>query len=179
MKIIGSISGQNLADAWTIAKAIQLSTEVHSTYAPKRVESWFRFGSNLQSLPAGKGAIFLAPEPHVRITGLGDRLFPDWHSLLVCGGNQPKTSTTISWHRDHGHFHGLSLMLNLGEAIYKEQPDRYSNLAVETRLTDGLIVLIDTKLLHCAEQLSTARYNFTFRKIKQHYLPKITAEIAA
>ncbi len=167
MKIIGSISGQNLADA----------TEVHSTYAPKRVESWFRLGSNLQSLPAEKALIFPAP-PHGRVTSLGDRLFPHWHSLLVCGGNQPDTSTTISWHRDHGHFHGLSLMLNLGEAIYKEQP-RNSNLVMEARLTDGLIVLIDTKLLHSAEQLSTTRYNFTFRKIKQQYLPKITAEIAA
>lgn len=63
-------------------------------------------------------------------------------------------------------------MLNLGEAIYREQPDRRSDRTIEYHLTDGLVVLINTKLLHSAEQISPVRYNFTFRRIKPQYIPQ-------
>ncbi|MDF5718471.1 MAG: hypothetical protein PUP93_32555 [Rhizonema sp. NSF051] len=62
-------------------------------------------------------------------------------------------------------------MLNLGQAIYKEKPERESDRIVEHHLTDGQVVKINTKLLHCAEQISNIRYNFTFRRIKPEYLP--------
>lgn len=172
MEILGKISGDNLVAAYDIAQQIELSQEVHSYYAPNRIEKWFRYGSNLQSIPKGRARIEKHSEPHPRLTKLGDRLYPNWHSLLVCGGNLLEdTSTSIQWHRDHGHFAADAIMLNLGQAIYREQPDRGSDRIVEHHLTEGLIVRINTKLLHCAEQVSQTRYNFTFRSIKAEYLP--------
>ena len=171
MKILGKISDANLAAAYEIARSIQLTQEVHSSYAPNRTEKWFRYGSNLQSIPEGRARIFPCEEPHPRLVAFADRLFPNWHSLLICGGYLPETSTSIKWHRDHSHFIGKVVMLNLGEAIYREKPERGSARIIEYKLTDGLVVLIDTKLLHSAEQISPKRYNFTFRRIKPQYLP--------
>lgn len=98
-------------------------------------------------------------------------VLPDMISLFICGGYLPETSTSIQWHRDHSHFIGKAVMLNLGEAIYREKPERGSDHIIKYKLTDGLVVLIDTKLLHSAEQISAKRYNFTFRRIKPQYLP--------
>ncbi len=43
MKILGKISDANLAAAYEIARSIQLTQEVHSSYAPNRTEKWFRY----------------------------------------------------------------------------------------------------------------------------------------
>lgn len=104
MEILGKISGDNLVAAHEIARSIELTQEVHSYYAPNRIEKWFRYASNLQSIPKGRARIERYSEAHPRLTKLGDRLCPNWHSLLVCGGHLPETSTSIQWHRDHGHF---------------------------------------------------------------------------
>ena len=50
MQVIGKISGKNLADAYQLARSLQMSREVHSAYAATRLEKWFRLGSNLQSI---------------------------------------------------------------------------------------------------------------------------------
>jgi hypothetical protein len=97
---------------------------------------------------------------------LGDRLLPGWHSLLVCGGD-----TTIHWHRDHGHFEGIAVMVNLGEAFYLERD--YEQGELQHHLTDGLVIRINTKLLHKAVPISAPRYNLTFRHIKPEFLPHI------
>ncbi len=170
MQVLGRISGQSLVDAHELARSLELSREVHSAYAATRLEKWYRFGSNLQSIPAGRGRIFQCQEPHNRLVALGERIYPGWHSLLVCGGVLPESSTSITPHRDHGHFVADAVMLNLGEAVYREQPERGNNRTVEHKLTDGLIVRINTKLIHSAQQTSTERYNFTYRKIKAEYL---------
>ncbi len=39
MKLLGKIKGQNLLDAWSIASGIKLTQEVHSSYAPNRLEN--------------------------------------------------------------------------------------------------------------------------------------------
>lgn len=74
-------------------------------------------------------------------------------------------------------------MLNLGESYYyeaapegeyqTEYTDRGRVIPVKLKrylLKPGMIVLIDTKKLHSAEQLSEVRYNHTFRYIKDEYL---------
>jgi hypothetical protein len=47
---------------------------------------------------------------------IAQRLLLGWHSLLIYGGD-----TTIHWHRDHSHFAGIAVMVNLGEAFYMER----------------------------------------------------------
>lgn len=171
VKILGSIKGQNLADAWAIAGAIVFAQEVKSSYAPLRLEKWYRHASNLQSIKAKRDKVTQAEQPHERLQVLGERLLPGWHSLLACKGELPQSSTTITAHRDHGHFEGTSIMLNLGDAIYKEQPDPRVDEWETVPLTDGMIVEINTKLIHEAKQISKTRYNFTFRHIKPQFLP--------
>ncbi len=142
----------------------ELTKAVHSSYAPDRLEKWWRMGSNLQSISAGRAQIFSAPEPPLLITRLGDRLLPGWHSILVCGGD-----TTINWHRDHGHFEAIAVMINLGKAWYKEQPLRNLNTENNIFLGNGDVIEINTKLLHSAMPLNQ-RFNITFRKIKPQFL---------
>jgi hypothetical protein len=171
MEVLGQIKGQNLSDAWNLARSISFNSEVKSTSAPRRLERWYRYASNLQSIKAKRDKIWFTEEPHERLRVLGDRLLPGWDSLLACKGEQPQSSTTITPHRDHGHFEGCSVMLNLGEALYRQQPDPRFDIWEELVLTDGIIVRIDTKITHEARQLSRIRYNFTFRVIKPQFLP--------
>lgn len=170
MEIIGQIQGQNLAELWAWVEALPLSpTAIRSRYAPNRRVKCFGVASNLQSIARGRAKLTRVELPEPRIRELGERLLPGWHSLLVCGGD-----TTIHWHRDHGHFEGMAVMVNLGEAIYMER--NYEQGERQYPLTDGLVVRINTKLLHQAIPLSTPRYNLTFRHLKPEFLPQIDAQ---
>lgn len=169
LKVIGRIK-TGLDDLYAWCEIQPLRHEVKSTYAPQRLEKWYRAGSNLRSGAAEK--VFRTDEPAGRIVNLGDRLLPGWHSLLVCSGDRNSgTSTTISNHRDHTHFQGYAVLVNLGEAIYTEQLQRNDDSSwQEYKLTDGMVMSINTKLIHGAEQISTRRYNLTFRHFKPEYL---------
>lgn len=167
MEILGRIEGDSLSELWEWVQSLSLSrTAIVSRYAPNRVVKCFGVASNLQSISKGRGRLFRADDPGDRIRNLGDRLLPGWHSLLVCGGD-----TTIHWHRDHGHFEGPAVMINLGEAFYFERDYELGEL--KHHLTDGLVVRINTKLLHKAMPISNPRYNLTFRHVKPEFLPQI------
>jgi hypothetical protein len=169
MEIIGQIGGENLAALWSWVESLSLSpTAIRSRYAPNRSVKCFGIASNLQSITKGRSRLVRVESPESRIQALGDRLLPGWHSLLVCGGD-----TTIHWHRDHGHFEGMAVMVNLGKAFYMERDEQQGEL--QHHLTDGLVVRINTKLLHQALPLSTPRYNLTFRHIKPAFLPQVEA----
>lgn len=171
MEIMGRIGGDNLVALGAWVESLDLSpTAIRSRYAPNRLVKCFGIASNLQSIPQGRARLFRTDEPDQRMRSLGDRLLPGWHSLLVCGGD-----TTIHWHRDHGHFEGMAVMVNLGEAIYSERD--YDRGELQHHLTHGLVIRINTKLLHKAVPLSTPRYNLTFRHIKPEFLPQVEERI--
>lgn len=167
MEIIGRIQNENLTDLWHWVRSLSLSaTAIRSRYAPNRLVKCFGVASNLQSIAKGRARLHRVEAPEERIRVLGDRLLPGWHSLLVCGGD-----TTIQWHRDHGHFEGTAVMVNLGEAYYFEQD--YEQGTLQHHLTDGLVIRINTKLLHKAVPISHPRYNLTFRHLKPEFLSAI------
>jgi hypothetical protein len=159
MKTLGFIKGDSLTGLETWMRSLSLDSTVRSSYAPFRTEKWFGYGSNLQNASTN-GAIFKTDSPPERIKLLGDKLLAGWHSILVCGGN-----TSINWHRDHAHFEGLAVMVNLGLAKFSEWD------VGDYELTHGQVVEIDTKVLHRAEPLCPNRMNLTFRKIKPQFLP--------
>jgi len=170
MEILGRIQGDNLAQLWAWVESLELSTTaIRSRYAPHRRVRCFGVASNLQSIAKGRDRLIRVEEPDHRIQELGDRLLPGWHSLLVCGGD-----TRIHWHRDHGHFEGMAVMVNLGEATYQERD--YERGELHHHLTDGLVIRINTKLLHQAIPLSTPRYNLTYRHLKPEFIPRIEEE---
>ncbi|MGF1499284.1 MAG: hypothetical protein ACFB8W_21025 [Elainellaceae cyanobacterium] len=170
MEVIGQISGENLRALWGWVESLALSaTAIRSRYAPNRRVKCFGIASNLQSIAKGRARLHRVESPDERIQALGERLLPGWHSLLVCGGD-----TTIHWHRDHGHFVGQAVMVNLGEALYMERD--YEQGQLEHTLTNGLVVRINTKLLHKAVPLSVPRYNLTFRHIKPEFLPQVVEQ---
>ncbi|MBD1851746.1 hypothetical protein [Leptolyngbya sp. FACHB-711] len=167
MEIIGRMSGENLVELWEWVQSLSLSpTAIQSRYAPNRSVKCFGVASNLQSIAKGRARLLRTDDPGERIRSLGERLLPGWHSLLVCGGD-----TTIHWHRDHGHFEGIAVMINLGEALYFERD--YEQGELQHHLTDGLVIRINTKLLHQAIPRSTPRYNLTFRHLKPQFLPQV------
>jgi hypothetical protein len=137
-----------------------------SSYVKGRLEAWYERGSNLQSIPAGRARIFTATPAWDRLRNLGNLYLPGWHSMLVCGGQ-----TSIDWHRDHGHFEGDGLMLNLGEAEFWTQSDpRDVSTQQRILLTDGMVVRIQIKVLHRSVQRSPERFHVTWRKIRPAFL---------
>ncbi|MGG6294161.1 hypothetical protein ACQ4M4_07045 [Leptolyngbya sp. AN02str] len=167
MEILGHIQGSALAELWQWVEDVPLSeTALRSRYAPNRRVKCFGIASNLQSIAKGRAKLVQAADPGDRIRALGDRLLPGWHSLLVCGGD-----TTIHWHRDHGHFVGTAVMVNLGEAVYYERD--YELGEQRHTLTDGMVIRMNTKLLHKAVPISTPRYNLTFRHLKPEFISQV------
>lgn len=63
MEILGRIAGQSLKDLYSWIENQPLDKAVHSSYAPNRIEKWYGFGSNLQSLKLGRHCIFAADNP--------------------------------------------------------------------------------------------------------------------
>lgn len=151
----------NWAQEQTLTKAVQ------SSYAPKRLEKWFNNGSNLGSIDGNRGTVFPCTplEPHI-----GNIVVPkylkSYNSVLLCGGN-----TSINWHRDHGHFEAIAIMVNLGQATFWEQLDPSdAGTQMEYMLNHGDIVKIDTKVLHKAVQVNADRYSLTFRTIRPEFM---------
>ncbi len=171
MELIGRISGDDLTQLWEWVESLPLSpTAIRSRYAPNRLVKCFGIASNLQSIAKGRARLVQTDDPGERVRSLGERLLPGWHSLLVCGGD-----TTIHWHRDHGHFEGSAVMVNLGEAVYLERD--YKQGELQHHLTDGMVIRINTKLLHKAVPISIPRYNLTFRHLKPEFLPQVEVPI--
>lgn len=159
---IGRINAE--ARSWLLAwvKQEPLDEVTKSRYVNGRLEKWYRTGSNLQSLARGHARLFSCPEPPERLIKFGDQNLPGWHSLLVCGG-----PTSIHWHRDHGHFERIAVMINLGRAVYRELD---KEVIESVTLEDGDVVELDIKITHAADQLSNERFNFCFRRIKPEFL---------
>jgi len=171
MEIMGQFRGDDLAQLSGWVESLSLSpTTIRSRYAPNRLVKCFGIASNLQSIPKGRARLYQTDDPGDRVRLLGERLLPGWHSLLVCGGD-----TTIGWHRDHEHFEGIAVMENLGEAFYFERD--YEHGELRHHLTDGMVIRINTKLLHKAVPLSIPRYNLTFRHLKPEFVPQVKAQV--
>lgn len=171
MKILNQLETKyaDLLREW--CRKQKLAETTYSSYVKGRLEKWYRMGSNLQSIKLGYAKVFKCTDAPGWITACGDKYLPGWNSLLVCGG-----PTTIDWHRDHGHFFGPAVMINLGEAKYSEA-ERHAAISAGSSpraqshdLKDGMIVLIDTKLPHKSEQVSPERFNLTFRTIRPEFL---------
>jgi hypothetical protein len=65
---------------------------------------------------------------------------------------------------------------------YETQPTKigdctYEQEELQHRLTEALVVRINTKLLHKAMSISTSRYNLTFRHIKPEFLPLLDQDV--
>ena len=91
-KLIARATPKLLELAWNYCENTKLEQVVHSSYAPKRKEKWLRFGSNLQSIQAGRHRLFDASEPPNWMTTIGNHTLPGWHSILVCGGKTDKNN---------------------------------------------------------------------------------------
>ena len=153
-------------------KKLQYLQIVHSSYAPKRLERWFGYYSNLQSIKEGRHELgFNEAIPYV-FNRIKNDYYPESDSLLLCYGKKPESDTSINSHRDHGCFLGKAVMINFGEAIYTENP--YNAPIEHHELMDGDVVEIDTKLIHSANQTSDFRMNATFRKVRPDFLPRKT-----
>ena len=157
-ELIGCIH-TSLADLHQWAQAQPLSDLLHSNYARGRLECYYGLAVTLAKTPQ-----ILPGLNDPRVTALGDRLLPDWHSALLC---QYPPGVGINPHRDHTCFAKTAVMVNLGEANFFEYEGRDR---IVTPLADGAIVRLNTKILHGVEPVARNRYSLTFRHIKGEYL---------
>jgi hypothetical protein len=132
---------------------------LNSRYAKGRLECYYGLSVTLGQNPVIAPAI--ADE---RVTALGDRLCPGWHSALLC---QYAPGVGILPHRDHTCFSAIAVMVNLGTAQFFEYPEREKRVM---HLNDGAIVRLNTKILHGVEPVAQTRYSLTFRYLKATYL---------
>lgn len=147
--------------------SLEFKKQLHSSYAPSRLERWFEKGSNLQSILDNRAEIVKYEKMPAALTLYCKKLWSDYDSVLVCKGKKPSSDTSIDWHRDHGHFEAKAVMLNFGTSEYGQR--HYSGELTLDRIEDGDIVEIDTKIVHKSTQLSDLRYNVTLRKVKMKY----------
>ena len=153
-------------------KQLQYDKLVHSSYAPKRLEKWFGYSYNLQSIKDGRHELkFIETIPYV-FNRIKNDYYPESDSILICKGEKPDSDTSISNHRDHGCFLAKAIMLNIGISTYTETD--YNGLVKLYELNDGDIIEIDTKIIHASSQISDLRLNATLRKVRPEFLPRKT-----
>ena len=148
---------------------------VKSSYAKKRLEKWYGYHSNLQSVKGDRHAVVYSedlPEVFERI-----RLthYPEADSLLMAYGKKPLSDNSILPHRDHAFCKNKAIMINFGSSIFTEHP--YDSDPINYKLKPGDIVEIDTKIIHSSEQISNRRYNATFRQVRPEWLPSKAKEL--
>ena len=85
-------------------KTVNFDKTVKSSYAPDRLEAWFGYGSNLQSIKDGRSEVIWIQDFPEWMNELRTKYFPDSNSCLVCKGTKSNSDTSIEWHRDHGNF---------------------------------------------------------------------------
>ena len=157
-KIIGQIC-RDLPKLHRWAERQPVRELLRSSYAPGRLECYYGFGVSLLKHPIVTPAL-----KDSEVEGLGDRLFPGWDSALLC---KYAPGVGIRPHRDHTCFTATAVMVNIGKANFFEYDGKQKNV---TPLEDGVIVRINTKILHGVEPVQKTRYSLTFRQIKAEYL---------
>lgn len=158
VEVIGRIQSA-LADLHQWANQQPVSTLIQSRYARGRLEAYYGMGITLSKQPERYAAL-----DDERVNALGDRLLPGWHSALLC---KYLPGICIHPHRDHTCFERWAVMVNLGDAIFIEYPDKER---ITTPLRDGDVVRINTKILHGIEPVPSERYSLTFRTLKPEFL---------
>lgn len=151
-------------------RGISFTSTVKSSYAPKRLEKWYGYGSNLQSISEGRVEVEWKEDFPEWLQEIGQRFFPESNSALLCVGYLPSSDTSIDWHRDHGSFENDVVMVNLGRATFMLQD--YDTGTHIYRLEDGDVVRFNSKLLHKSTQVSEVRQIVTLRKTRTQYTTK-------
>jgi hypothetical protein len=149
-------------------KKLDFGKTVKSSYAPDRIETWYGYGSNLQSIKEGRSEVVWTRDFPLWLEELKKEYFPESNSALLCKGVKPESDTSIDWHRDHGNFENKVVMINFGKAIFYLQD--YNQGTLVNTLEDGDVVDFDSKMLHKSHQLSDERFMITFRRVKREYL---------
>ncbi|MEM9265701.1 MAG: 2OG-Fe(II) oxygenase family protein [Cyanobacteria bacterium P01_F01_bin.13] len=158
VEIIGRIQ-TDLDKLQRWAKQQPVAPLLKSNYARGRLEYYYGLAVDLKKQPKITPA-----HQDSRVNGLGDQLLPDWHSALLC---KYLPGIGINPHRDHTCFQPWAVMVNIGDANFFEYNGREK---VVTRLDNGVIVRINTKVLHGVEPVQSVRYSLTFRHIKAQFL---------
>lgn len=149
-------------------KSLPFGKTVKSSYAPNRKEVWYGYASNLQSIKDGRSQVEWVADFPDWLEDLRARYFPESNSCLICKGTRSDSDTSIDWHRDHGNFENLVVMINFGEATFYLQT--YDEGVVIHHLKDGEVVGFDSKLLHKSSQITSERFIVTFRRVKREFL---------
>jgi hypothetical protein len=163
IKFLNSVESRILDELRTL----EFDKTVKSSYAPLRIEIWYGYGSNLQSVKDGRSEVEWKKDFPDWLEVLRKRYYPEANSALLCKGTKPDSDTTIDWHRDHGNFEKKVVMVNFGHTIFYLQ-DYFQGTLIYT-LKDGDVVEFDSKLLHKSTQITEDRYIITFRKVKKEF----------
>ena len=151
-------------------KKIDFGKNVKSSYAPDRVEMWYGYGSNLQSIKDGRVEVEWKRDFPDWLEKIREKYFPEANSALLCKGSRPFSDTSIDWHRDHGTFENKVVMVNFGEAIFYVQD--YDNGTIIKELKNCDVVDFNSKLLHKSSQTSNERFIITLRKTRKEFTIK-------
>jgi hypothetical protein len=148
---------------------------VKSSYAPLRLEKWYGFNSNLQSVKSDRHEVTFSEDIPTVFDRIHRTYYPDSDSMLMAYGKKPESDSSIAPHRDHSFCQAKAIMINFGSSVFTEHP--YDSDPIDYTLQPGDIIEIDTKLIHSSKQISDRRYNATFRKVRPEYLPSKASKL--
>jgi len=114
IKFLNSVESRILDELRTL----EFDKTVKSSYAPLRIEIWYGYGSNLQSVKDGRSEVEWKKDFPDWLEVLRKRYYPEANSALLCKGTKPDSDTTIDWHRDHGNFDKKVVMFNFCHTIF-------------------------------------------------------------
>lgn len=96
----------------------------------------------------------------IRVSQLGDRIFPGWNCALLChyspGGGMIR-------HCDHSVFEPFVASVNVGLATFCIGNEVH-------HLTDGQVIQFDSSIPHELLPVASHRWSLSFRRIKPQYL---------
>jgi hypothetical protein len=164
LKVLGKI------DNFTIIRKmreVKYDRTVRSSYAPMRLEKWYGYASNLQSIKEGRVEVTWTENFPDWMEEIRVKFFPESNSALLCKGARPESDTSIDWHRDHGTFENRVVMVNFGYAVLYVQD--YDKGTIVHTVKDGEVIDFDSKLLHKSSQSCDERFIITFRKLKTEF----------
>jgi hypothetical protein len=158
VEILGNL-GSTLPQWHAWAAQQRMTKLLHSRYARGRLEAYYGMGVTLTQHPT----IYPAQQD-TNVTTLGNQWLPGWHSALLC---KYEPGVGINPHRDHSCFQAWAVMVNLGRANFFEYFGQEKRV---TPLVDGVIVRINTKILHGVMPVDQTRFSLTFRHLKPGFL---------
>jgi hypothetical protein len=143
----------NILHSWSKGQ-LNMEEMHNSRYAFNRTHKWFKHSVILNKIPTIDLGYW-----DERVFRLGDRIYPEWNSGLLC---HYRPGGCMIPHTDHVVFHPLTVLVNIGHCNFCIGNEQHF-------LEDGQVISFNSNIPHELLPVSSERASLTFRRIRSEY----------